>query len=95
MPVSTDCERQFSAAGLMVVPLRNRLEASTIGITQTVRPSSQEGLICSRNHIVVVNEEPGGVFSSIKKIESCGSPCSGSGVSISQYTDMVISVRFF
>jgi hypothetical protein len=33
MPMSADCERLFSAAGLMVVPLRNRLEASTIRIT--------------------------------------------------------------
>jgi hypothetical protein len=30
MAMSADCERLFSAAELMVVPLRNRLEASTI-----------------------------------------------------------------
>jgi hypothetical protein len=57
MPMSADCERLFSAAGLMVVPLRNRLEASTIGITQTLRSWSRAGLICSRNPMVAVNEE--------------------------------------
>jgi hypothetical protein len=33
MPISTDYEQLFLATGLIVVPLRNQLEASTIGIT--------------------------------------------------------------
>jgi hypothetical protein len=36
-PMSAACGRLFSVAGQMVSPLRTRLEASTIGITQTLR----------------------------------------------------------
>ncbi|KAK2926757.1 HAT, C-terminal dimerization domain [Fusarium oxysporum f. sp. vasinfectum] len=32
-PMSAECERLFSVAGQMVSPLRTRLEASTIGMT--------------------------------------------------------------
>ena len=35
--MSAECERLFSSGGLMVTPLRSQLEASTIGLAQTLR----------------------------------------------------------
>ncbi|RKK77817.1 hypothetical protein BFJ71_g16647 [Fusarium oxysporum] len=43
--MSAECERLFSAVGLMVTPLRNRLDASTIGLIQTLRSWLRAGLI--------------------------------------------------
>ncbi|KAM5529192.1 hAT family dimerization domain protein [Fusarium oxysporum f. sp. phaseoli] len=40
-PMSAECERLFSIAGKMVSPLRTRLEASTVGITQILRPRTR------------------------------------------------------
>jgi hypothetical protein len=54
MPMSADCERLFSATGLMVSPLRSRLEASTVGITQTLRSWSRAGLVNSKDPMVAV-----------------------------------------
>ena len=35
-PISAECERLFSSDGLMVSPLWTRLEATTIGMAQTL-----------------------------------------------------------
>jgi hypothetical protein len=43
--MSAECERLFSAVGLMVTPLRTRLDASTIGTIQSLRSWLQAGLI--------------------------------------------------
>jgi len=43
--MSAECERLFSAVGLMVTPLRSRLDASTIGLVQTLRSWLKAGLI--------------------------------------------------
>lgn len=40
-----ECERLFSAVGLMVTPLRSRLDASIIGLVQTLRSWLKAGLI--------------------------------------------------
>ena len=45
--MSADVERLFSAVGLMVTPLRNRLDASTIGLIQTLRSWLKAGIIDS------------------------------------------------
>jgi hypothetical protein len=42
--MSAECERLFSAVGLMVAPLRHRLDASTIGLVQTLRSWQRAGL---------------------------------------------------
>ena len=57
IPMSADCERLFSAAGLMVSPLRSRLEASTIGITQTLRSWSRAGLVNLKDPMVAFAED--------------------------------------
>lgn len=44
-PMSAECKRLFSVTGQMVSPLRTRLEASTIGITQTLRSWVRNRLI--------------------------------------------------
>jgi hypothetical protein len=43
--MSAECERLFSAVGLMVTTLRCRLDASTIGTVQSLRSWLQAGLI--------------------------------------------------
>ncbi|OAQ57842.1 transposase-like protein [Pochonia chlamydosporia 170] len=43
--MSAECERLFSAAGRMVTPLRNQLEASTIVICQVLRSWLQAGIM--------------------------------------------------
>ena len=43
--MSSECERLFSAASLMVTPLRNRLDAGTIGLIQTLRSWLRAGII--------------------------------------------------
>ena len=43
--MSAECERLFSAVGLMVTPLRSRLGASTIGLIQTLRSWLKVGII--------------------------------------------------
>jgi hypothetical protein len=44
-PMSAECERLSSAAGRMVTPLRNQLEASTIAICQVLRSWLQAGIV--------------------------------------------------
>ena len=44
-PMSAECERLFSSGGLMVSSLRTRLEATTIGMAQTLRSWLKAGLI--------------------------------------------------
>ena len=51
--MSAECERLFSAAGLMVTPERNRLEASTIGICQVLRSWLRAGVIDELDPIFV------------------------------------------
>ncbi|EXU95447.1 reverse transcriptase domain protein [Metarhizium robertsii] len=43
--MSAECERLFSAAGRMITPLRNQLEASTIAICQVLRSWLQAGIV--------------------------------------------------
>jgi hypothetical protein len=43
--MSAECERLFSSGGLMVSPLRSQLEASTIGLAQTLRSWLKAGVI--------------------------------------------------
>jgi hypothetical protein len=43
--MSAECERLFSAAGRMVTPQRNQLEASTIAICQVLRSWLQAGIV--------------------------------------------------
>ena len=52
-PMSAECERLFSTAGLMVTKIRNRLEASTIGLCQTLRSWLRVGLITSLDRILM------------------------------------------
>lgn len=52
-PMSAECERLFSTTGLMVTKIRNRLEASTIGLCQTLRSWLRVGLITSLDRILM------------------------------------------
>ncbi|OAQ58665.1 hypothetical protein VFPPC_10900 [Pochonia chlamydosporia 170] len=56
-PMSAECERLFSVTGQIMLPLRTRLEASTIGITQTLRSWVRNGLIEAADALVDVSEE--------------------------------------
>jgi hypothetical protein len=56
-PMSAECERLFSLAGQMVSPLRTRLEANTIGVTQTLRPWVRNGLINDVDTLIDVSGE--------------------------------------
>ena len=56
-PMSAECERLFSAAGRMVTPLRSRLDANTIGMTQTLRSWLQAGLIDELDPILLSVED--------------------------------------
>ncbi|RFN53926.1 restless-like transposase, partial [Fusarium flagelliforme] len=58
-PMSAECERLFSVAGQMVSPLRTRLEASTIGMTQTLRSWARNGLMDAVDTLVDVSDEVG------------------------------------
>lgn len=51
-PMSAECERLFSVAGQMVTRLRNQLDASTIGLCQTLRSWLREGLIGQLDQIL-------------------------------------------
>ncbi|KAM4067943.1 transposase-like protein [Hirsutella rhossiliensis] len=44
-PMSAECERAFSFAGLMVTRLRRRLEVKTISAAQSIRSWLNAGLI--------------------------------------------------
>ncbi|KAH7461835.1 hypothetical protein FOMA001_g18917 [Fusarium oxysporum f. sp. matthiolae] len=44
-PMSAECERMFAAAGRMVTPLRNRLDADIIGMCQVLRSWLRAGVI--------------------------------------------------
>lgn len=56
-PMSAECERLFSVSGQMVSPLRTRLEASTIGITQTLRSWVRSGLIDASDSLIDMSGE--------------------------------------
>ncbi|KAJ6436893.1 restless-like transposase [Purpureocillium lavendulum] len=58
-PKSAERERLFSVAGQMVSPLRTRLEASTIGVTQTLRSWVRHGLINTIDTLIDVLREVG------------------------------------
>jgi hypothetical protein len=51
--MSAEVERLFSAVGLMVTPLRHRLDASTIGLIQTLRSWLKAGIIDSLDGILL------------------------------------------
>ena len=51
-PMSAECERAFSFAGLMVTRLRNRLEANTISAAQSIRSWLNAGLIRNYQGII-------------------------------------------
>lgn len=51
-PMSAECERAFSFAGLMVTRLRNRLETNTIDAAQAIRSWLKAGLIPDYQGIV-------------------------------------------
>jgi hypothetical protein len=51
--MSSECERLFSATGLMVTPLRNRLDAGTIGLIQTLRSWLRAGIIEDADSILL------------------------------------------
>ena len=51
--MSAEVERLFSAVGLMVAPLRNRLDASTIGLIQTLRSWLKAGIIDSLDEMLL------------------------------------------
>ena len=55
--MSADCQRLFSVAGHMVSPLRTRLEASTIGISQTLRSWVRNRLIEAADTLIDVSGE--------------------------------------
>lgn len=50
---SAECERLFSTTGRMVTKSRNRLDASTIGLHQTLRSWLCAGLIGSLDRILM------------------------------------------
>jgi hypothetical protein len=52
-PMSAECERLFSTTGRMVTKIRNRLDASTIGLCQTLRSWLRAGLISSLDRILM------------------------------------------
>ena len=52
-PMSAECERLFSTTGRMVTKSRNRLDASTIGLCQTLRSWLHAGLISSLDRILM------------------------------------------
>ncbi|TXB97483.1 hypothetical protein FocTR4_00012007 [Fusarium oxysporum f. sp. cubense] len=52
-PMSAECERLFSTTGRMVTKSRNRLDASTIGLCQTLRSWMRAGLIGSLDRILM------------------------------------------
>ena len=52
-PMSAECERLFSTTGRMVTKSRNRLDASTIGLCQTLRSWLRAGLISSLDRILI------------------------------------------
>ena len=51
--MSAEVERLFSAVGLMVAPLRNRLDAGTIGLIQTLRSWLKAGIIDSLDKMLL------------------------------------------
>jgi hypothetical protein len=57
--MSAECERLFGVAEQMVPPLRTRLEASTIGIAQTLRSWVRNGLVDAADSLTDVSEEVG------------------------------------
>ncbi|OBS15492.1 hypothetical protein FPOA_13683 [Fusarium poae] len=52
-PMPAECERLFSTTGRMVTKSRNRLDASTIGLCQTLRSWLRAGLIGSLDRILM------------------------------------------
>ena len=52
-PMSAECERLFSTTGRMVTKSRSRLDASTIGLCQTLRSWLRAGLISSLDRILM------------------------------------------
>ena len=63
-PMSAEVERLFSSSGLMLTPIRNRLEVGTLGLVQTVRSWVKAGIIMSDNSIANAWEIPVPLISS-------------------------------
>ena len=59
--MSAECERLFSAVGLMVTANRNRLDASTIGLVQMLRSWLKAGII-DRLEDVLLNDSLLGIL---------------------------------
>jgi hypothetical protein len=55
-PMSADVERLFSSCGGMLDSSRNRLEANTIGIVQTLRSWQKAGLVQTKDHFLQLPE---------------------------------------
>ena len=55
--MSAECKCHFSVAGQMALPLRTRLEAGTIGITQTLRSCVRNGLVDAEDKLIDVSED--------------------------------------
>jgi hypothetical protein len=58
-PMSAEYKRLFSAAGQMVSPLRTQIEASTIGIAQTLRSWVRNRLIRAEDSLIDTSKEVG------------------------------------
>ena len=56
-PMSTEVKRLFSNTGQMLAPERSRLEANTIGITQTLRSWLRGGYIDTEEMLVNVPDD--------------------------------------
>ena len=57
--MSAECERLFSATGLMVTALRSQLEANTIKICQVLRSWLRAGIIDELDPVLVSVAEEG------------------------------------
>jgi hypothetical protein len=69
--MSAECERLFSSGGLMVTPLRSQLEASTIGLAQTLRSWLKAGIIEDSVMDVVDFDDENQCDGSLDVVKSC------------------------
>ena len=55
--MSAKCKRYSCVAGQTALPLRTKLEAGTIGITQTLRSCVRTGLVDAKDNLIDVSED--------------------------------------
>lgn len=67
-PMSAECERAFSAAGKMVIPLRASLDAQTIGICQVLRSWYRAGILQGDNDDILPTIMPESIDSNNQAI---------------------------